>query len=767
MQKIFDIKLLENRISVKNLSNKFLKECFVSVKNIYFHEVIFQVCDFLPTEEKTFSFIYNNFFNTWNTEEFYIDIFQNSTCIYKDQINKNKSSTSIVLISNDKFEEITSCLIDGIRKYTNTPIYHYTINYHSKIKSHNLENVYFDNNEKCPDHDTVLLTKPKILLQSLKDGIANGLFMDSDIQVRSNIEKFVNYSPPQENMLILQKSAWDYIIMNGTLYIPGPKVREYLKLGTPENQFMPHGMTNVIHYNITHKDLLEEWHEICTSNEIAKIRLEEYLHDELLLNCLLWKRKTKALFTFASINIHTEKDVKFFYYFNSQKEHLNDLNNFSLGYPSQSYIPRNKDDVFMFHCVKTPPVARKINEIIYNEEILKKKDENVFFKNKLISFYNEITPAKERVFAKKHPPLQIIRHYVDGPYIELKGGDPNQDYRVEFIDQKNNFITYAANLKPSQWTRPFTKYYLDWKIRIITNNQCIFDDKINLTGQRVFIGFDSAALGDNIAWIPYVEEFRKKHNCHVIVSTFHNDLFKERYPDLEFISPGSGINNIFASYSIGCFNTENRSTSPHPWNEMPLQKVASDILGLDYKEIRPLLHIPNVERPIVEKYICIATESTSLCKYWHYPEGWENLALYLNERGYRVVNISKTDRNISNVINANVESVADVQKYLFHCEFFIGLPSGVAWIAWGMNKKVAMISGFSYPWCEFSNKININPPEDICQGCFNWKGQVFDKDWEYCPKYKGTPNIHLCSKSITVEKVIKSIQPLLVNSFII
>ena len=33
------------------------------------------------------------------------------------------------------------------------------------------------------------------------------------------------------------------------------------------------------------------------------------------------------------------------------------------------------------------------------------------------------------------------------------------------------------------------------------------------------ICFDSKAIGDTLAWFPYVEEFRKKHECEVVVST--------------------------------------------------------------------------------------------------------------------------------------------------------------------------------------------------------------------------------------------------------
>jgi hypothetical protein len=59
---------------------------------------------------------------------------------------------------------------------------------------------------------------------------------------------------------------------------------------------------------------------------------------------------------------------------------------------------------------------------------------------------------------------------------------------------------------------------------------------LDLEGKKVFIAIDSRSLGDNLAWIPYVEEFRNKHNCTVVCSTFWNKILD--YPEIEFVEPG-------------------------------------------------------------------------------------------------------------------------------------------------------------------------------------------------------------------------------------
>jgi hypothetical protein len=46
---------------------------------------------------------------------------------------------------------------------------------------------------------------------------------------------------------------------------------------------------------------------------------------------------------------------------------------------------------------------------------------------------------------------------------------------------------------------------------------------MDLTNKRVYISFDSKSLGDSIAWIPYVLEFKKKHDCKVIVYMGNNN----------------------------------------------------------------------------------------------------------------------------------------------------------------------------------------------------------------------------------------------------
>ena len=73
-----------------------------------------------------------------------------------------------------------------------------------------------------------------------------------------------------------------------------------------------------------------------------------------------------------------------------------------------------------------------------------------------------------------------------------------------------------------------------------------------------------------MAWFPYIDEFRKKWKCTVFCSTFHNNLFIDQYSDLEFVSPGTFVPEIYATYRIGLFFMDGKIFAPIHLNRIPL-----------------------------------------------------------------------------------------------------------------------------------------------------------------------------------------------------
>ena len=341
---------------------------------------------------------------------------------------------------------------------------------------------------------------------------------------------------------------------------------------------------------------------------------------------------------------------------------------------------------------------------------------------------------------------QFIQHFVDQPFLEIKGVS-DSDYRVIFYDGEG-VVQYENTIKSNHWVKLNRQYFTNWTTKVFENGEMVYANYLHLNGKRVYIAFESKSLGDSIAWMPYVEEFRKKHQCTVICSTFWNHLFD--YPKIEFVEPGNVVPNLYALYRIGYF--DNLDKNPCKPTQIPLQKVATAILGLDFVEMAPsIAYKPKV--PKIGKYVTIATNSTSGCKFWT-KDGWQALINWLMSAGYEVYNVSKELNPFDNCTQITTPSLESKMDWIAGSEFFIGLSSGLTWLAWTMGKKVVMISNFTEEWNEFSCIRITN--KDVCHGC--WQDTPFDPaDWNWC-KHKGTNRQFECHTSITADMVIAEIK---------
>jgi autotransporter strand-loop-strand O-heptosyltransferase len=263
-----------------------------------------------------------------------------------------------------------------------------------------------------------------------------------------------------------------------------------------------------------------------------------------------------------------------------------------------------------------------------------------------------------------------------------------------------------------------------------------------------------------------VDEFRKKHNAEVICSTFWNQLFKETYKEIQFVEPGSVVNNIYAQYRIGLFKKDKKIDNDyHPSNPLtqPLTKIASDILGLDYVEIKPQLIKYNSKK---RKIVTIAVHSTAQAKYWNNPNGWQEVVDYLKGKDYEVILLSKEEdgymgnRNPLGVSQHPPGDIKKVIKTLQESEMFIGLSSGLSWLSWACDVPTILISGFTDDDLEPKNGVYRVINKDVCHGC--WSRHEFDPgDWNWCPEHKGTERQFECSKTITSEMVIEQINKII------
>jgi len=399
-------------------------------------------------------------------------------------------------------------------------------------------------------------------------------------------------------------------------------------------------------------------------------------------------------------------------------------------------------------------VVNRMIKMFETSLLVKKEYTSDITKDLYIQTYESVSQNKNNFGVFK-----INLHNINGLFVELLGDVNFGECTVEVYDE-NDSLYYTNNINPNNWVKLNRKYFTDWRIKVLKDGVTFYDGKLDFNGKRVLISFDSSSLGDTIAWIPYCEEFRKKHNCDVIVSTFKNNLLEKVYPNLIFVEPGTIVNDIFAQYTFGWFYDKEKE--PIKPNLIPLQQTASNILGLDFKEIHSKIYFESKERPYSEKYVCIATNSTAGCKLWNNPMGWKDLTSYLLNKGYKVVNISKDGDRVEGVENISDDSMENTMNVIHHSEFVIGLSSGLSWLSWGLGKHVVMISNFTEQNHEFTINCTRITNHSVCNGCWNSPLFKFDKgDWNWCPEHKGTDRQFECHKSITSDMVINKIQHLL------
>jgi len=377
-------------------------------------------------------------------------------------------------------------------------------------------------------------------------------------------------------------------------------------------------------------------------------------------------------------------------------------------------------------------------------------------------YVDSINNTKQNIIPYKERSVSPHLHFVNQPQLYLNG-DYDKELRVEFYDE-NNVCHYGAPSKCGMWIALNRRYFTKWRARVLDGYDLLWEEQFNASEKRVFVTFDSKSLGDTLAWIPQVERFRQKHNCELVCSTFHNELLKSQYPNITFVDPGSVVDNIYALYSLGIFYNSDGSVdyNKHKNNprEIPLIQVASDILGLEFEEVKPNLPLYGIEK---KKQVSIAIHSTAQAKYWNNPTGWQEVVDYVKLKGYEVVLLSREhdgymgNFNPQGIVQHPEGPTEDILQTIQESELFIGLSSGLSWLAWGTDTPTVIISGFTDDSLEPKIGIDRIINKSVCHGC--WGRHRFNPgDWYWCPDYKDTPRQFECTKTITSEMVIDVIK---------
>jgi autotransporter strand-loop-strand O-heptosyltransferase len=362
----------------------------------------------------------------------------------------------------------------------------------------------------------------------------------------------------------------------------------------------------------------------------------------------------------------------------------------------------------------------------------------------IFAFAHETAYKKLLALPIQKQSVKITQHFVDNPFLEIKGNS-DSNFKVQFLDEKGS-IAYENTIKANSWVRLNRQYFTAWTAKVWQDGYLIYKNTLNLTNKRVFIVIDSKSLGDTIAWAGYALKFQEKHNCHVVMSSFWNKILD--YPELELVEPGATV-NCYALYRIGLKWDENKE--PVLCNTIPLQQAATNILGLEYTPIKPKLKDTYEILGNKTPYIAIATNSTMECKFWT-REGWQEVINYFHGLGYDVYNVSKEDNPFENCTKIKDTSIRSTMDVIRGAKLFIGLSSGLSWLAWALNQKVVMISNFTEADHEF-DCYRVTKP-DVCNSCWNDPNIKLDPFWDWCPRNKNFE----CQRSITADMVIEEIK---------
>ncbi len=367
-------------------------------------------------------------------------------------------------------------------------------------------------------------------------------------------------------------------------------------------------------------------------------------------------------------------------------------------------------------------------------------------------------------------PKGIRFDFNDGARVLL----PQGAWHVQIIDDESGNILFACDADAG-WVVSTKKYYVPFRIVVYERGASapLLDHPMNLKDKPVLLKFPVGTLGDLMGWFPYAEKFLNKHDCILECSMGQPiiDLVKDQYPGMTLCAPPDvRMKEPYASYRIGLFFGGNQDYQPYDFRQVGLHKTAGYILGVDPEEAQPRLP-PNPHREIAEPYVCIAVKSTNLAKMWNNGHGWDQVIAHLKGLGYRVLCIDR-ERTVGagyvwNQLPHGVEDftggdrpLTDRAAMLHHADFFVGLSSGLSWLAWAAGTPVVMVSGFTLPICEFHTPYRVHNTH-VCHGCWDATDVNFDhKDYFWCPRHKGTERQFECTRAITGKQVIGTIERL-------
>lgn len=420
--------------------------------------------------------------------------------------------------------------------------------------------------------------------------------------------------------------------------------------------------------------------------------------------------------------------------------------------------------------------CQKISCIVFNDDYETKLDEaalNQFYKRAHTVVEPYILNSSSYIFFRQvrftvnDGILDLVKdldlseinfYYRTGP--ELRCGQvPPGKWHVEFW--QDNTLKWTQPIVTGFWARYSEDWYQKWECRVIHSNSGEVV-KIIKPDTKIFgVQLDSSSLGDTLSWMGQIEELTHQRDYDKILVRCHKPwLFDHEYYkklNIHFVNWEDPFTDNWQVLGIFMDDGQPSIKHKHPrdWRSLPLGAIAADQLGIKHVERKPRL-APEFyqQNDTNEPSVCIATHSTAQAKYWNRPGGWQAVVDDLTNRGIKVYHVSREDTELTNV--TKISDLVKAAQAISTSGKFIGISSGLSWLAWALDVEVCMISGFTWEFVEFKCAIRIIN-HNVCSGCWTWS--VFDRgDWNWCPQNKNTARQFECTKTISPEYVLQELE---------
>jgi autotransporter strand-loop-strand O-heptosyltransferase len=361
-------------------------------------------------------------------------------------------------------------------------------------------------------------------------------------------------------------------------------------------------------------------------------------------------------------------------------------------------------------------------------------------------------------------PMGLRFDFNDGCRVMLP--ETGRPWRVRLSDIDTGNTLFEIDLR-SGHVNSAKRYFVRFRLEVWVEGETVLHHDYSAMGRDVLIQFPVGTIGDLIGWVSYAVKFKELHGCRLVCALGEPliPLFRDAYPDISFLTHEEvRPERFYATYSVALFFDDHDCIyQPCDFRLVGLHRTAAYILGVDPTEAPPRVAIAEPTRPIPDPYVCIAVQSTTQNKYWNNPHGWRDIGSYLKDAGYRVMCIDQKPAHGHGLVWTHIPHGAEDEtgdrplqeraRWLNHAAFFVGLSSGLAWLAWAVGTPVVMISGFTHPNNEFTTPYRVINYH-TCNSCWNDPRYRFDhRDFLWCPRHKDTPRQFECTRLITADHV--------------